>query len=207
MINDLDAAATLDGTELVELEQDGGSVKCTTQDIADLGVPTYARYVALLTQYEPATATSGTLNIGQTYSITTFVSGDDFSNVASVQSGTINTNGCVFIATGEEPTNWTNSSELSGTGVPTSFVLENTLGGIVIWSYDAVGTYIATLTNAFTANKTAVFLSGPIAGYTACGSGIYISDTSNIYVETFTIGASNSDGVLRNTVIEIRVYP
>jgi hypothetical protein len=36
-ISDLDNAAALDGTELVELEQDGTSVKCTTQDIADLG--------------------------------------------------------------------------------------------------------------------------------------------------------------------------
>lgn len=36
-ISDLDPAATLDGTELVELEQGGESVQCTTQDIADLG--------------------------------------------------------------------------------------------------------------------------------------------------------------------------
>lgn len=35
-ISDLDAAAALGGAELVELEQDGGSVQCTTQDIADL---------------------------------------------------------------------------------------------------------------------------------------------------------------------------
>ena len=35
-IQDLAAAAALDGTELVELEQAGGSVQCTTQDIADL---------------------------------------------------------------------------------------------------------------------------------------------------------------------------
>lgn len=39
-IQDLDAAATLDGTELVELEQSGGSVKATTQDIANLAVGT-----------------------------------------------------------------------------------------------------------------------------------------------------------------------
>lgn len=39
-IQDLGAAATLDGTELVELEQAGGSVQCTTQDIADLAVGT-----------------------------------------------------------------------------------------------------------------------------------------------------------------------
>ena len=35
-ISDLDAAAGLDGTEVVELEQDGDSVQCTAQDIADL---------------------------------------------------------------------------------------------------------------------------------------------------------------------------
>lgn len=39
-IQDLDAAATLDGTELVELEQAGGSVQCTAQDIANLAVGT-----------------------------------------------------------------------------------------------------------------------------------------------------------------------
>ena len=36
-IQDLAAAAVLDGTELVELEQGGVSVQCTAQDIADLG--------------------------------------------------------------------------------------------------------------------------------------------------------------------------
>jgi hypothetical protein len=36
-IEQLAAAATLDGTELVELQQGDLSVKCTTQDIADLG--------------------------------------------------------------------------------------------------------------------------------------------------------------------------
>lgn len=36
-IQDLDPASALDGTELVELEQGGASVHCTTQDIADLG--------------------------------------------------------------------------------------------------------------------------------------------------------------------------
>jgi len=35
-IQDLDAAATLDGTEIIELEQSGGSVQCTAQDIANL---------------------------------------------------------------------------------------------------------------------------------------------------------------------------
>ena len=41
-----------------------------------------------------------------------FVS-DDFTNVADVQSGNINENGCVFIATGEIPTVWNSGSELT----------------------------------------------------------------------------------------------
>lgn len=36
-IQDLDPAAPLDGSEIIELEQAGASVRCTAQDIADLG--------------------------------------------------------------------------------------------------------------------------------------------------------------------------
>lgn len=36
-IQDLDPAAPLDGSEIVEMEQAGASVRCTAQDIADLG--------------------------------------------------------------------------------------------------------------------------------------------------------------------------
>lgn len=54
IIEQLTPAATLDGTELVELQQGDLSVKCTTQDIADLGGggggASYAVYTALLHQ-------------------------------------------------------------------------------------------------------------------------------------------------------------
>lgn len=52
-IEQLTPAATLDGTELVELQQGDLSVKCTTQDIADLGgggAAAYLVYTALLSQ-------------------------------------------------------------------------------------------------------------------------------------------------------------
>jgi hypothetical protein len=52
------------------------------------------------------TLTSGTLVVGETYKITTYFGGGDFSNVANVISGTGNTLGCIFIATGTTPTNW-----------------------------------------------------------------------------------------------------
>ena len=48
----------------------------------------------------------------------------------------------------------------TGTSAPTATVLENTLGGTVVWTYNAEGSYIGTLTGAFTADKTAIFTGG-----------------------------------------------
>ena len=42
----------------------------------------------------------------------------------------------------------------SGTNAPVATVLENTLGGTVVWTRTEVGFYQATLMNAFTENKT-----------------------------------------------------
>ncbi len=57
--------------------------------------------------------TSGVLLVGKRYTIEDYNAGDDFSNVATVVSGTINTTGCVFDATGTTPTTYTNGSTLS----------------------------------------------------------------------------------------------
>jgi hypothetical protein len=42
----------------------------------------------------------------------------------------------------------------TGTGAPTAVVLENTLGGTVVWTRSGVGDYRATLSGVFTENKT-----------------------------------------------------
>lgn len=57
-------------------------------------------------------ATEGFLLVGTTYTILTYQSGDDFANVADVQEGDVNTDGCIFIATGTTPTDWSNGSVL-----------------------------------------------------------------------------------------------
>lgn len=54
-----------------------------------------------------SSATSGTITSGKRYLISTFVAGDDFTNV-----GGTNLTGSVFTATGTTPTTWTNASEL-----------------------------------------------------------------------------------------------
>ena len=57
--------------------------------------------------------TDGELIVGETYEITNYQGTDDFTDVADIQSGEINTNGCVFIATGPTVSNWSSESELT----------------------------------------------------------------------------------------------
>ena len=101
-------------------------------------------YRALMTQTGSQTGT--TLDdfnygfiIGETYTIIQYSEGDDFNNIADVQSGVINTTGCVFIATGGTPTNWVNGSTLTSDGGLVVSVLENTLGFDIDWSWAPFG--------------------------------------------------------------------
>lgn len=44
----------------------------------------------------------------------------------------------------------------SGTDAPVATVLQNTLGGTVVWTRNSTGQYLGTLAGAFTLNKTVV---------------------------------------------------
>ena len=57
-------------------------------------------------------ATSGTLDVAQQYEITTFETGDDFSNVGAASNAT----GVKFVATGTTPTTWSNGSAVKRLG-------------------------------------------------------------------------------------------
>jgi hypothetical protein len=101
-------------------------------------------YRALLTQTGQIVGTNITffnydLIIGETYTITTGQTGDDFSNIANVISGVINETGCVFVATGTTPAIWTNASELTSGGGLIVDVLENTLGYDLYWEWAPFG--------------------------------------------------------------------
>jgi len=96
----------------------------------------------------------------------------------------------------------------SSTSAPTATVLENTLGGAVVWTRDAAGEYTGTLSGAFVSGKTWL-----------CGEPIDDGDPFNLFplffrradADTVTIrtfsGGSGSDDQLVSTSIEIRVYP
>ena len=131
----------------------------------------YGIYRALLTDTEPTSGNEildflGGLIIGETYTIGTYSSGDDFSNIAELISGTMNTSGCVFRATGEVPADWTNDSILDSSGDIVVQVLENTLGFDIVWSgYAGPGAYVGfnsitgPQTNAFPRKSTQVSVS------------------------------------------------
>lgn len=100
----------------------------------------------------------------------------------------------------------------SGTDAPVATVLENTLGGTLVWTRDTTGQYTGTLNGAFTENKT--FITTQFNATLTPPSGGYISgilgernDNDSIHLITFDIPSTDTgDGILNETPIEIRVY-
>ena len=98
----------------------------------------------------------------------------------------------------------------TGTDAPVATVLENTLGGEVVWTYGSTGVYIGTLAGVFTSNKTIVFISSKISSITDPSSGILMAESStvntvNINSYGYDAGVILTDNLVAN--IEIRVYP
>lgn len=90
----------------------------------------------------------------------------------------------------------------SGTSAPTATVLENTIGSLV-WSRTSTGYYKATLTGAFTLNKTLVFVGAddPENSY-----GSRRIDANELLLKTTDSTNTFADDILYFTSIEIRVY-
>ena len=97
-----------------------------------------------------------------------------------------------------------------GTDAPVATVLENTLGGEVVWSYVDTGIYTATLANTFTENKT--FITSSINGLTnnyPFFQKTDDSDNNTLYFNCFKLIGGDlrlNNTLLFNTEIEIRVY-
>ncbi len=89
---------------------------------------------------------------------------------------------------------------------PTAIVLENTLGGEIVWTRMYRGAYTAVLAGAFTVGKTAIFTTPGFSEMTflTCIESNYDSDV--IFVQTCQGPWDLSDGMLRKTSIEIKVY-
>lgn len=98
----------------------------------------------------------------------------------------------------------------SGTDAPVATVLENTLGGEVVWSRSNTGIYYGTLTGIFTAGKTSkssTFTVKDDVLKLIRGEG---SGTSNYYIlvtSDYSDPGTGTDDILDISFIEIRVYP
>jgi hypothetical protein len=120
------------------------------------------------------------------------------------------TNGQVLQTNGSGTLSWFGAKKYvalltqTGTSAPTATVLDNTLGGTLVWSYDGVGSYIGTLTGAFTSNKTAVLISGV---YKGSASGLRKTDNTVQITTTATSTNTEANALLDSTTIEIKVYP
>lgn len=85
----------------------------------------------------------------------------------------------------------------AGTDAPVATVLSNTLGGNIIWTRTAPGDYTGTLAGAFPAGK--LFLFAGVENIT-----VPISRLSDNAIRLQT---PDSDGILTDTSLQIRVYP
>lgn len=183
--------------------------------------PATKEYTVLLDQAAPETITSGTLRKGAIYTLTTFVAGDDFSNM-ELLSGTVNTTGSTFRAISDTPTVFTNSSTLDYAGEPyvvstdaddevNPFV--NTLSDVPVWSYISAGYFALTLAGEFPENKVFIFpveAVPPVAGRTYLAETIWW-DADSIRLKTVRIvdGTTKTatDVCLFKTAFKIIVFP
>lgn len=92
----------------------------------------------------------------------------------------------------------------NGTNAPTAIVLENTLGGEVIWNYEDEGLYSANLSNGFTDLTFVQISNGNMNGFISYS---YKQNINSIFTETYSLSSgSTENSALNKATIEIRVY-
>lgn len=87
----------------------GATPTITMASDHDLPVGAWVRFVGTNSNPPLGSQTSGSLIVGQHYTITTFVAGDDFTNVGAISNAT----GIAFTATGTTPKVYSHGSALS----------------------------------------------------------------------------------------------
>ena len=137
----------------------------------------------------------------------------DFNDLTDVPSSYSGQGGKVVQVKGDEsglefgsviPKVYTALLSQTSTNAPVATVLENTLGGTVIWTRAGTGTFLATLNGVFIANKTISFITTQGAS-AQLGVDVETSLPDQIIV-TKMFGGVLNDG-LGLTSFEIRVYP
>jgi hypothetical protein len=100
---------------------------------------------------------------------------------------------------------YTATASQSSTDAPFAVVLANTLGGTLVWGYDAQGAYRGTLAGAFPDPDKVIILMGNGGNRCIITNGVI--DANNIFIETADAAGVYQNDLLQRTSIEIRVYP
>lgn len=105
----------------------------------------------------------------------------------------------------------------TGTNAPVATVLENTLGGAVVWSYNDVGIFTATLAGAFPSGKTGWRLGNQGASLDGTNEAwqyavLNADQPYGLRIQTAVADLVNgtlalANGGLLDTFFEILVYP
>lgn len=90
------------------------------------------------------------------------------------------------------------------TAAPTATVLKNNLGGTLVWARTDIGVYNATLASAFPDPAKVTLAVGTISGGYAT---LIDSDASVLSLVTYNNSNVETDALLSNTTVSIKVYP
>ena len=197
-----------DATINVKIGNSDSTMNLVDFQTAMTPAPAYKVYTALLTQSGgsvPNSLSNMPLTIGVTYEIDDNGGSNwDFTNVGAPNNNV----GTYFIATGTTPNSWggENGNLYWNEGAPVVTVLENTIGN-VWFTYSDAGDYLINSNSLFTTSKSIIFISANTADSYSAGETVktrlYDMDTMGIL--SFA-GGFQSDNILFNTPIEIRVY-
>ena len=221
-INQLPLLTGYSATTYIPVYYSGLTYKSTYEDLSS-----YKKWSALLTQtgsftYTSSTEIYGGLILGETYEIVNYVAGDDFSNVAQIISGVINTTGCIFKVTGDPstdvflPTTW-DASELTSLGEMIVYEISNNLGFDVIVEYPGFGVldgvvifYPDVPTGGFNPQKTVVKAQASIPyDFSPTITNLLTSIDRQILAGVMYVidpGLGPVSNSLNNTLVEIIVY-
>jgi len=146
----------------------------------------------------------GTITTGAARKTFAFLESPTFTGTPTAPTATVGTNTTQIANTAFVQTAIGNYKKYvallsqSGTNAPTATVLENTLGGTIVWTRNSTGLYTGTLAGVFTANKTWTSITS-----TATGT---VTGAVSTSVDTVAVATSSLDSALTNSAIEIRVY-
>lgn len=101
---------------------------------------------------------------------------------------------------------WVGLLSQAGTDAPTAVVLENTLGGTIVWTRGTTGTYVGTLPNTFQTNKTVCFSSPGYTGNVILTRTIMAGESNQIFLSTFNSSLAAVD-VFTSLPVMILLYP